>query len=101
MKPVRVQLSRKKGARLPPNTVNVARPGRWGNPWPVGKPGPDGDIFATAQGCVGRYEMFIGTGGGMPTESEIRRELRGKNLACFCKLDQPCHADVLLELANK
>jgi hypothetical protein len=27
-------------------------------------------------------------------------ELRGKNLACWCKPDQPCHADVLLELAN-
>lgn len=27
-------------------------------------------------------------------------ELRGKNLACWCPLDQPCHADVLLELAN-
>ena len=28
-------------------------------------------------------------------------ELRGKNLACWCPLDQPCHADVLLEIANK
>ena len=27
-------------------------------------------------------------------------ELRGKNLACWCKLDEPCHADVLLKLAN-
>ena len=27
--------------------------------------------------------------------------LRGKNLACWCPLDQPCHADVLLELANE
>lgn len=31
---------------------------------------------------------------------QIREELRGKNLACWCPLDQPCHADVLLELAN-
>lgn len=36
-----------------------------------------------------------------PTIEEIRDELRGKNLACWCPLDQPCHADVLLELANK
>lgn len=35
-----------------------------------------------------------------PSLQELRTELRGKNLACFCKLDQPCHADVLLELAN-
>ena len=34
-KPVRVQLSRKKGWRMPENTVSVARPGRWGNPWPL------------------------------------------------------------------
>lgn len=32
---------------------------------------------------------------------KIRRELAGKNLACWCPLDQPCHADVLLELANR
>jgi hypothetical protein len=31
---------------------------------------------------------------------ELRAELRGKSLACWCPLDQPCHADVLLELAN-
>ncbi len=35
-----------------------------------------------------------------PDDEEIRRELRGKNQACWCPLDQPCHADVLLELAN-
>ena len=35
-----------------------------------------------------------------PTLDDIRSELRGKNLACWCPLDQPCHADVLLELAN-
>lgn len=27
-------------------------------------------------------------------------ELRGKDLACFCPLDKPCHADVLIEIAN-
>jgi hypothetical protein len=31
---------------------------------------------------------------------EIRRDLRGKNLACYCKLSEPCHADVLLAIAN-
>ena len=31
---------------------------------------------------------------------ELRRELRGKNLAWWCPLDEPCHADVLLEVAN-
>ena len=106
--PLRLQLSRAKGFSLQRSSlavngrsaVNCARPGKWGNPWPVGKPGPDGDTFKTAQECVDRYSMFIGTGGGMPTEESIRRELRGRNLACWCALDQPCHADVLLEIAN-
>lgn len=38
--------------------------------------------------------------GPPPSVDMIRKELRGKNLACFCALDQPCHADVLLEIAN-
>ncbi len=38
-------------------------------------------------------------GGGHPVEA-IRSELRGRDLCCWCPLDQPCHADVLLELAN-
>ena len=36
-----------------------------------------------------------------PRLDEIERELSGKDLACWCPLDQPCHADVLLELANQ
>ena len=35
-----------------------------------------------------------------PKIERIQRELRGKHLMCWCSLDQPCHADVLLELAN-
>ncbi|EUA64977.1 hypothetical protein I542_5155 [Mycobacteroides abscessus 1948] len=46
----------------------------------------------------------VGDGGwGLDGESvfdTIRRELRGHDLACWCPLDQPCHADVLLEIAN-
>jgi len=33
--------------------------------------------------------------------SDVQRELRGKDLACWCPLDQPCHADILLEVANR
>ena len=39
-KPIRIQLSRRKGWRMPPLTVNVARPGRWGNPYRAGLPSP-------------------------------------------------------------
>ena len=110
MKPIRVQLSRKKGARLPPNTVNVARPTKWGNPYVVGI---DGD----AAHCIAEYRRML-IGEPMvswpkdpqaaeaalhfaPGDFDAQEELRGKNLACWCKLSDPCHADVLLELANK
>ncbi len=33
--------------------------------------------------------------------AEARRILHGHDLACWCPLDQLCHADVLLELANR
>ena len=86
-KPIRVQLRRTKGWRMPPNTVSVARPGKWGNPYRVG---PE----QTAASAVEAFRVLHV--GKLPVA-----ELRGKNLACFCPLDQPCHADVLLELANQ
>jgi hypothetical protein len=109
-KPVRVQLSRRKGWRMPPNTVNVARPTKWGNQWKVGE---DGD----AAHCVAEYRRLV-TGvpciewpksdGAAeravrftPSDVDALRELRGKNLACWCPLDRQCHADVLLKIANK
>uniref|UniRef100_UPI003F65B855 DUF4326 domain-containing protein n=1 Tax=Rhodococcus opacus TaxID=37919 RepID=UPI003F65B855 len=42
----------------------------------------------------------IGPRNNPVTVGEIERELHGKDLACWCPLDQPCHADVLLEIAN-
>lgn len=38
---------------------------------------------------------------GLAPSRQDLEELRGKDLACWCALDQPCHADVLLELANR
>src|SRR5690606_22039827 len=99
-RPVRVQLSRKKGWRMPANTVVVARPSKWGNRH-------DHRIVGRAV-AVRLYARDLGPGGSgigpisaILTADDVRRELRGKNLACWCPLDQPCHADVLLELANK
>jgi hypothetical protein len=114
--PHRVQLSRKKGWRMPPNTVSVARPGKWGNPFKVsecreaGFVGSDEDIAAR---CVEAFRVWIDTPywrtNWQGEESEKARsallsgltDLRGKNLACWCTLDAPCHADVLLEIANR
>jgi len=84
--PGRIQLRRTRGWRKPPRTVVVARPTRWGNPFPV----IDGD----RAGAVENYRAWLPTSGLDPTE------LRGLNLACWCPLDQPCHVDVLLERAN-
>ena len=110
-KPVRVQLSRKKGWRMPPNTVSVARPTKFGNPFRVGQLAVyDADCAVRkfrnlvtrhtqrALQADNRFFMF--------TRESIRFYLRGKNLACWCPLPQPgepdiCHAAVLLELANK
>lgn len=105
-KPHRVQRKRVKGWRLPENTVCVTRGTRWGNPFKVG-------VHGTAEECVAKYAKWLlpythhgehsDIGSFMLSEAnliEIQAELRGKNLACFCALDQPCHADFLLEIAN-
>lgn len=95
--PCRIQLARKKGWRLPKNTVVVSRPSLWGNPYAVGKE-IDGILTMSNEHAVQRFReeaesnlMFL---------IKVRSELRGKNLACWCKLDDVCHADVLLEIAN-
>ena len=95
-KPKRIQLSRKKGWRLPPNTVVVARPSKWGNPFKIGDdvPGLPG-VKIEREDAVHYFSIFLPQPAG-----EIRAALRGKNLACWCQLGQPCHADVLLEIAN-
>jgi hypothetical protein len=89
--PKRIQLRRTKGWRMPANTVSVARPTMWGNRFHLGLP-----ANPTAQDCVRRFRLEQA-----PKYDEHNLSfLRGKNLACWCALDQPCHADVLLELAN-
>jgi hypothetical protein len=106
VKPTRVQLSRKRGYRKPDNTVVVTRATKWGNPYkladyPSVMPEPDRRAHAlrSFRGVImGEIEDPIHR---LPfTVDDVRRELRGKNLACFCPLDKPCHADVLLEIAN-
>lgn len=120
-KPRRIQRKRVKGWKMPPNTVSVTRPGRFGNPVSVGDyflggdPGGIGGPFrmswcvTVAEHADSRYthidtpakavDAFWMISKSRFTKEEIAK-LRGKNLACFCALDQPCHADVLLELAN-
>lgn len=101
-KPKRIQRKRTKGWRLPPNTVCVSRPSQWGNPYRVG---PQynyvGDLVAVwdIHRVLDAYREHVHV--LLYFRPEIIEEIRGKNLACWCPLDRPCHADVLLELANQ
>lgn len=91
--PKRIQRKRTKGWRKPLDAVIVDRTSQWGNDFVVG-------VDGTREECIAKYrEYFI-----KPTLQVYGmayfEELRGKDLACWCPLDQPCHADILLELAN-
>ena len=106
--PKRIQMTRRKGGWRDqhPDAVVVARPSKWGNPFVVGK-----ECFVC--GVVGRVlvrdkshavELYRNHVchyvGGYLFRETVMKELRGKDLACWCPPDQPCHADVLLEVAN-
>lgn len=117
--PERIQRRRTKGFKMPENTVSVTRPGEWGNPFVVGgwykigngQPGYswtrclDESLakktgytkLETVEQCIEWYRNLLRL---YPIREERLLRIRGKNLACFCPLGQPCHADVLLELAN-
>ena len=106
--PRRIQRKRTAGWTMPPNTVYVGRPTKWGNPWRIGVNRCTGHGLSYRQETVTdaitavRFfrDMLHAPDCIYPNEDQIKRNLRGKNLACWCPLDQPCHADVLLELAN-
>lgn len=94
----RIQLSRRKGYRMPRNAVKVDRTSRWGNPWKVGDKPPYGSTPMTAEQAVAEYRRLLDMKPEM--KARVKAELRGRDLACWCKPDAPCHADVLLEVAN-
>ncbi len=83
--PQRIQRKRTKGWKMPPNTVSVTRPGRYGNPFTFANSGNVDPVLRFACEVAPLLDLA---------------PLRGKNLACFCSLESECHADVLLELAN-
>jgi hypothetical protein len=106
--PERIQRKRTKGWRMPPNTVSVCRPGAYGNPFTIkgareaGYRGTDAEL---AQMCVDHFSAAwrdaLSSYPYVPFERPVYLgPLIGKNLACWCKLGDPCHADVLLRIAN-
>lgn len=108
----RIQLSRKRGFNLQQHSmdlnglpaVSVARPSRWGNPFIVGKDG-------TAEQCIAKFAKELcphthrqGTLQQLYLSEMniqvIQHSLAGKNLACWCESNTPCHADWLLQMAK-
>ena len=126
--PQRIQRKRTKGWKMPEGAVYVGRPSKWGNPfralqrncgcWDVedengvtyllaiDRHGPSGCSGTIPKRLAARdsVDLFAAlyVGGRLIAERSVDdlAPLRGKDLACWCPLEQPCHADVLLELAN-
>lgn len=120
--PKRIQRSRAKGWRMPENTVYVGRGTPHGNPFPVTKAystscgvtepiwsvgtwnGPALWFASSADEArsiaVRAYREWINLPMRKTLRDRVRSELRGKDLACWCPIGSPCHADVLLEIAN-
>lgn len=110
MKPQRIQLSRKRGWRMPPNTLKVDRSTPWGNPFVVGPHGTAGEcvyLFTwLASGAICLSSGNVDRQGAWleKWKSEAKRgfpSLRGKNLACWCRIGAPCHADAMLLVVNQ
>jgi hypothetical protein len=110
MLPARFRLSRKLGARLPPDVVRVDRATHYGNPF-VCRHGPALAVAAYRAWLAGDDAALRHLRGQIdevrPTHADARQRvldgmpsLRGRRLACWCAPDSPCHADVLLELAH-
>ena len=95
--PLRITLSRKKGWKMPPNTVKVCRPGTWGNPFHWQDCADALGEVEAKYDAVRAYARWIAEN---KTLTKLIPTLRGKNLACWCKQSEPCHAAVLLRLAN-
>lgn len=117
--PQRIQLSRRKGSRKPEDAISVARPSMWGNPFPIARWGREMAVALFRETASGMWRPRLLQGysdefyaeaydarvvwlrrlKGHPAEV-IPLFLRGHDLACWCALDETCHADVLLEIAN-
>jgi hypothetical protein len=101
----RLQLSRAKGWRMPAQTRKVDRSTRWGNPFKVGEEAAHpttrrSTTVATREQAIELFALYLGSPAGQPTATAARAELRGYNLACWCKAGLASHADVLLRIAN-
>ena len=103
------RLQYKRGQRLPSDAKYVGRPTKWGNPYKIGEPFLGGPGVITRELAVTLYAMTVKADDdpqAIQAREDARRELGGKDLACWCPLTYldgspyPCHATRLLEIAN-
>lgn len=91
---------------MPANTVKIDRTSPWGNPFKVGStathPVTGKRIkIDSSETSIALYQLWLTkTAAGKTLAIAARRELKGRNLACWCRIGGPCHGDVLLRLAN-
>jgi hypothetical protein len=78
---------------MPENAVSVTRPGKWGNPFKIGDPGLK--TIKDVLECYRNYITMHIKDGALDIS-----ELKGKDLACWCKEGEDCHGSILLEIVN-
>ena len=88
----RIQRKRTRGWTMPPNAVYVGRPTKWGNPFQMDKDQP-------RHVALSQYRSYVLSRPDLLAAAQ--QELRGKDLACWCREGEICHADVLIEIANQ
>ena len=98
--PKRIQLRRSRGWKMPAGALKVDRTTTWGNPFTVADCG-SAAVAVAAHGRWLRGEIAAPDGKPPPTGEAIRAALAGRDLACWCPLDGPCHAELLLAIANR
>lgn len=76
---------------MPKNTISVTRPGRYGNPYPLSEYSMEDSLRL----CREYFEARL------KEDPDFFEPARNKNVACFCKVSDACHGDIVLELANK
>lgn len=89
---MRVYSKRKSATPPPEGSVYVGRPTMWGNPFVVGRDGTQAE-------CVELYREWINASAQTDLREAARQTLRGMDLVCWCA-PNPCHAEVLMEIAN-
>ena len=111
--PTRIQRRRTKGWRMPATAIHVGRGTRWGNPYAVKTEGrthtvidtrTGGVIYSSSDNADARRVAVAWYRPWLDGQTELvalaRQQLRGRDLACWCPLGGPCHAEVLLRVAN-